>query len=330
MTKHPSFGIQHIAPPIHALGSTLSSSSSPEGKQPFDIGPSLFPISRDIPTYLSKRFNRSKKPKTSSNSSSREQQQQQQQQRSGSNSGGGDGTGSNGGLDKSGSPNAGKKANLSGLLPGMMMGDSGQQGTDEKRKRMGKGSGDNDNGDEQEAAPVTINPDESYSPFHLADKSSFNPARLNSRQLRKMDKLTLAKYHAYEKPSAEIIQNIDESSARAKVWSKYEHRKLVEQCASIRTLLARKRGLVSPSEEAIALENSQKATDRMKDKFKNMAIARETELAFLVEGQPNSIDAIRLKEYLASKGAPIKLFKAHTDRDRLRVEELLSIRSQTQ
>ncbi|KAJ3007599.1 UNVERIFIED_CONTAM: hypothetical protein HDU68_003422, partial [Siphonaria sp. JEL0065] len=55
------------------------------------------------------------------------------------------------------------------------------------------------------------------------------------------------------------------------MFTKSEHKKLLEQCNSIRTLLARKKGLVSAAEDAIALGNTE---DRMQDKFKNMALAR--------------------------------------------------------
>ncbi|KAJ3142019.1 hypothetical protein HK100_003882 [Physocladia obscura] len=180
---------------------------------------------------------------------------------------------------------------------GVNLEDIGGSPRKEKHKRK-------DSNDRQDTVVVTINPDESYSPFHLAEKSSFNLSRLSSRQVRNLDRVTRAKYFAYEKPAAEIVQNIDESSARAKIWSKQQHRRLAEQYNCLRILLARKRGgghYASQAEENLALINAQKATDRMKEKFKNMALAREAELAFLVEGQPNSIDAIGLKEYLTIK-----------------------------
>ncbi|KAJ3294653.1 hypothetical protein HDU79_010611 [Rhizoclosmatium sp. JEL0117] len=294
------FAIQNLHP-----GLSLQTDKPKNEIQDF----SLFPIKKEIPAYLSKRFTRTKKgPK-----------------RGGASRGlaaeAGDSVdGSNNGLEKVGTPTTpggNKKIGGGGMN---LLGGGEEEKSGGRRKET--------SGDGEEATPVAINPDESYSPFHLADKSSFNPARLNSRQLRNMDRLTKAKYQAYDKPTAEIIQNIDESSARAKIWNKQEHKKLIEQCDLIRTLLARKRGLVSESEESIALNKAQLATDRMKDKIKNMTTARENELAFLVEGQPNAIDAIRLKEYLTIKANPIKLSRTFTDRDRLRVEELLSIRSQ--
>lgn len=51
---------------------------------------------------------------------------------------------------------------------------------------------------------------------------------------------------------------------------------------------------------------------------------QDQELQFLVEGQRNAIDAIRLKEYLASPPITHKLGKMYTEKDRLRVEELLA------
>ncbi|KAJ3030801.1 UNVERIFIED_CONTAM: hypothetical protein HDU68_007718 [Siphonaria sp. JEL0065] len=306
MFKHSHhLGIQNIAPPLHLL---LLDNSSIEEPPPYDIGPSLFPISKEIPTFLSTRFNRSKKSKSCRGGGGSDHGRN----RHGGNNNGDGGNGNSGNSYNSGGDNMGLGGDgVGGSNGGLTDNKTGTPttpgGGGGKKASMRKQSdNNNDNGDEPEVAPITINPDESYSPFHLADKSSFNPARLNSRQIRKMDKLTLAKYQAYEKPSAEIIQNIDESSARAKMFTKSEHKKLLEQCNSIRTLLARKKGLVSAAEEAIALENAKKAEDRMKDKFKNMALARETELAFLVEGQPNSIDAIRLKEYLSSKPTSLK------------------------
>ncbi|KAJ3076682.1 hypothetical protein HDU98_001144 [Podochytrium sp. JEL0797] len=292
------FAINDIAPHTDPSGE----------KKPYDIGPSLFPVSKEIPTYLSKRFTRAKKPKSISGPTV------DADANSGSSVGEKTGTPSTpGGMKKTGGVSA--------------VGIGGMMGISDSPAAQGKGR--KDSNDDQEAAPAAMNPDESYSPFHLADKSSFNSARLNARQLKRMDTLTRAKYLAYEKPPAEIIQNIDDSSVRAKMWHKQEHKKLMQQCDNIRTLMARKKGHVGAEEEAIAQDNAQKATDRMKEKFKNMTLARETELAFLVEGQPNAIDAIRLKEYLSNKAKPIRLSKSYTDRDRLRVEELLSIRGQT-
>ncbi|KAJ3273369.1 hypothetical protein HK104_004286, partial [Borealophlyctis nickersoniae] len=51
----------------------------------------------------------------------------------------------------------------------------------------------------------------------------------------------------------------------------------------------------------------------------------DAELQFLVEGQRNSIDAIRLKEHLVLRPYKHKLSKkTYTEKDRLRVEELLA------
>ncbi|KAJ3249381.1 hypothetical protein HDU78_003167 [Chytriomyces hyalinus] len=318
--------------------------------QPFKIPlPALFPVSKGLPHLLSRRFNRSDISVNLKRSGNHRSGSETFASRRESNSAQGSSMDSSGvgdlhqgstgaaGLpgESMGTPvtptinisKHGKRGNATGVAGvSVHVVDSGnlQGGTDavvdKKRSTVAR------NDSTAEIVAPVMNPDESYTPFHLSDKSSFNAARLPTRQMRKMDRLTLAKYKAYEKPDAEIIQNIDESNARAKVWHRQQHKRIMEQYTTMKTLFERKRGYLAAQEEQMALEHAKQAADRMKEKFQNMSLARETELAFLVEGQPNSIDAIRLKEYLSTKAIPVKVHKSYTDRDRLRVEELMSIR----
>ncbi|KAI8614269.1 hypothetical protein BC830DRAFT_1169567 [Chytriomyces sp. MP71] len=270
--------------------------------------PSLFPLSRELPPLLSTRFNRGATiKKTSRRGAPRV-------------------------TDSPATPNKTIPIGMSLAMPNALLiggvgiidspTQGGAEGGDKKKGAAGRGK---DSGDDTEATPAVLNPDDSYTPFHLSDKSSFNLAKVSTRQVRKMDRVTLAKYKAYEKPTPNIVQNIDESSARAKALLKHHHKRIQEECSSLRILLERKKGHIEVGEEGRAQEEARRAMDRMKDKHARMNLARETELAFLVEGQPNSIDAIRLKEYLSTKAATVRN-KSYTDRDRLRVEELLSIR----
>ncbi|KAJ3323438.1 hypothetical protein HDU76_013632 [Blyttiomyces sp. JEL0837] len=158
---------------------------------------------------------------------------------------------------------------------------------------------------------VTLDPEESYTPFKLSDKSSFNPEKR-------------AKYDAYKKPPVDIVNQIDRSCVRAKRIHKEQRRRFLEQVETVRESLARKGGIVSERESILADENSRKATERMRTKLKTLMEARDAELQQLVEGQKNSIDAIRLKEYLLLRPVKLKVGKTYTERDRLRVEELLA------
>ncbi|KAJ3205955.1 hypothetical protein HDU67_008530 [Dinochytrium kinnereticum] len=199
-------------------------------------------------------------------------------------------------------------------------GVSGGSGGGEGAGRRGK---DKDEEQVLEAQAVTLDPEESYKPFTLSQKSSFNPSSMSERQLGKLDRLTRAKYGAYEKPEAQISQQIDQSRARAKQWTKYEREKLRDQIYEIQRMWERKRGHVGELEERKGQEAARRATERMRGKIRSIMASRDNELQFLVEGQRNAIDAIRLKEFLVLRTPNVKLGRQYSDKDRLRVEELL-------
>jgi hypothetical protein len=61
----------------------------------------------------------------------------------------------------------------------------------------------------------------------------------------------------------------------------------------------------------------------MREKKKLQDKLREMELAYLVEGQANSVCAIRLKETLPLKKHKLVLPPVMTDQEKLRVDELM-------
>lgn len=61
----------------------------------------------------------------------------------------------------------------------------------------------------------------------------------------------------------------------------------------------------------------------MRERRKRIARLRELELAYLVEGQSNSVSAIRLKETLPLGKTRLEVPVKLSDRERLRVQELL-------
>ncbi|KAJ3127218.1 hypothetical protein HK101_005620 [Irineochytrium annulatum] len=230
-----------------------------------------------------------------------------------------------------------------GANGGMMsMADNGNNGRDSPPLATGEASGagvagerteqpakkgkkDKDFAEEEKGKQEEIlDPEDSYQPFALSNKSSFNPGTLSVKQRKTMDMLTRAKFGAYEKPEPTIATQIDQSRARAKRWSKEEHHRLREQIFEIRRCGRRRRGLLDEEEEREAQEAARKANERMRGKLKSIVMSRDNELQFLVEGQRNAIDAIRLKEFLVIRPPNVNMGKEYSDKDRLRVEELLA------
>ncbi|KAJ3092788.1 hypothetical protein HK102_002716 [Quaeritorhiza haematococci] len=193
-----------------------------------------------------------------------------------------------------------------------------------------------------------------YAPFPLSTHSSFNGARLSKRQLVSMHPVMRAKYGAYEMPPARVIEQIEGSHKRSRAVMRFETKALktlVEEyqrrqriwrdtmkvgastgAASAgvagrtsRVIREEERGYEGVQEEVrVAEEGSRRAKERMKEKIRQAMMDRDMELQYLVEGQRNSIDAIRLKEFIALRPLNIDLKTKYTERDRLRVEELLS------
>ncbi|KAI8850133.1 hypothetical protein BC829DRAFT_416211 [Chytridium lagenaria] len=119
---------------------------------------------------------------------------------------------------------------------------AGGVGAGEAGGRRGKEKDKEDQAQESQA--VTLDPEESYKPFPLSQKSSFNPQNMSGRQLSNLDRLTRAKYGAYEKPKDGISQQIDQSRARAKQWTRDERSRLRHQIYEIQRMWDRKKGYV--------------------------------------------------------------------------------------
>ncbi|KAJ8327643.1 LKAAEAR motif containing 1 [Batrachochytrium dendrobatidis] len=164
----------------------------------------------------------------------------------------------------------------------------------------------------------------SYTPFQLSSKSSFNPSQLTTRQLNRLDMLTKAKYMSYEKPSFHVIEQIGNSERRSRKWLRDEHLRIqtiIETARKKWNLLHK--AVEDPAKQLIGQQSAAIARIRMKEKVKKIMDTREDELQFLVEGQTTSIDAIRLKEHLVLRSNMPKVGRMFSEKDRLRVEELL-------
>nr|KAJ3415128.1 hypothetical protein HK105_001595 [Polyrhizophydium stewartii] len=190
--------------------------------------------------------------------------------------------------------------------------------------RVGSGGAANPSSadrDKNESAGIE---DIAYVPFPLSTKSSFNPARLSSRQMDRLDPLTRAKYMAYEKPPGDVIEQIGHSERRARKWLREEHRRVrsVVDAAKKKWELLHK-AVEDPASQLVGEQGAAMARKRMREKIRKMMETREDELQFLVEGQSTSIDAIRLKEHLVIRANKPKVDKIFSEKDRLRVEELL-------
>ncbi|KND04367.1 uncharacterized protein SPPG_00096 [Spizellomyces punctatus DAOM BR117] len=160
-----------------------------------------------------------------------------------------------------------------------------------------------------------------YKPFPLSETSSFSPASIPKGKLRSLAPQTVAKYEAYTAPPAPVAQMIERSGQRAKARLRDEKRLVRQQIEAARM----KWGNGKEREDA-GEEMARRARERMRKKLNKALAFREMELQFLVEGQRNSIDAIRLKEYLALR--PHKTIDIpkdmYTDEDRVRVDRLLA------
>ena len=107
-----------------------------------------------------------------------------------------------------------------------------------------------------------------YTPFKLKPNSSFNPSKLSSKQLSRLDPTTLAKYEAYSLPAPEIMSKVLKSECRAKKFIN-EGRRI----AKLKEMESKKKWNIIhcgyEDEEAMQLgeRNSQKARERMQSKL---------------------------------------------------------------
>ncbi|KAJ3259990.1 hypothetical protein HK103_001500 [Boothiomyces macroporosus] len=183
-----------------------------------------------------------------------------------------------------------------------------------------------DDGEKADTKELEALNESTYHPYQLGANSSYNPTKLTANQLKKLDLQTKAKYMAYEKPDQFIQLKIAQSEQRSKKWLREEHARIQDI-----VLQARKkwdlihRAIEDPEQKKFGELKSLEAMRRIKRKKKQMAINRDEELQYLVEGQNSSIDAIQLKEHLVIPKTVPKVDKYITPKERSRVEELLSM-----
>lgn len=180
-------------------------------------------------------------------------------------------------------------------------------------------------GDDSKNGNADLSNDGAYQPFPLSDGSSFSPNKISRRQFTLLDPLTRAKYLAYQKPPPECAQLIVDADKRSKMWEREERRNLQIVADTMwKRWEKRKFGVKHGEDSKVGEDYAKKASERTRGKVAKALEMREAELQFLVEGQQNSIEAIRLKEYLSQKRDKIKIGTLFTDKERQRVEELLA------
>lgn len=162
-----------------------------------------------------------------------------------------------------------------------------------------------------------------YTPFPLQPKSSYNPSSLSKRDLSRMNKQIAAKYGAYKLPDVEIVKKIEETNWRARRVLKREAQEAKQVYLEDQELLSKRRGHLGNDERH--LKSVELAQKRMKMKIDRIMKMKEAEIQSLIEGQINSIDAIKLKEFLPSAAAShqVKMLKSYTIQDRHRVQGIL-------
>ncbi|KAI8914249.1 hypothetical protein EDD86DRAFT_273342 [Gorgonomyces haynaldii] len=162
--------------------------------------------------------------------------------------------------------------------------------------------------------------DITYSPFQLGEHSSYNSAKVTQSAFAKMDPYTKAKYKAYDKIEQTLMDRVIESERRSRQILRQERKRNEEiiQAAKIRWTLLHSSVPASQTGQ----QGAKEAKKRIQKKLRLIEKTREDELQFLVEGQANSIDAIRLKEHLVL-GRVKAPSHGLSDTERLRLEELL-------
>ncbi|KAI9103043.1 hypothetical protein DFS34DRAFT_349807 [Phlyctochytrium arcticum] len=168
---------------------------------------------------------------------------------------------------------------------------------------------------------ASLPPATPYKPFPLTATSSFSPTSIPNKKLSRLAPQTIAKYQAYAAPVPEVAQMIERSGQRSKARARNERKLIREHYERAR----RKWGNMD-EREMEGEEMARRARERMRNKLHDAITFREMELQFLVEGQRNSIDAIRLKEYLALRPRKtVDMPKGiYSDEDRVRVDRLLA------
>lgn len=160
-----------------------------------------------------------------------------------------------------------------------------------------------------------------YQPFPLSAKSSYNSQSLPKKQLNKLPLYIRAKYSAYEAPTPSLAAKIGESEYRSQKLLANKHKEISQLVEEHKNFVLKKRGIC---DQEIAQEGARKARERLRARRQNMMELKEMELTYLVEGQNNSVDAIRLKEHLPIKVNKIVLERIVGEKERLRIQELLT------
>ena len=120
-----------------------------------------------------------------------------------------------------------------------------------------------------------------YSPFKLQPNSSFNPSKLNPRQVKRLHPLTLAKYEAYSVPNADILNRVMKSECRAKSFLNEERQKYRDKVKE-----SKKKwniihcGYEDEDARKIGEKNAQKASERMKSKLHQIFSYRVNSFSF--------------------------------------------------
>ncbi|KAJ3215029.1 hypothetical protein HK099_006556 [Clydaea vesicula] len=135
-----------------------------------------------------------------------------------------------------------------------------------------------------------------YQPFQLNPKSSFNPVNLTKKTLKNMPRLIKSKYMAYEVPNPALLLKIERSELRSRIIIKKEQEEIKNAIRDYKKMMEKKK--IGYDDDLVALQGARKARERMHMRYKAQMWMKELELQYLVEGQSNSIDAIRLKENL--------------------------------
>ncbi|KAJ3181513.1 hypothetical protein HDU87_001123 [Geranomyces variabilis] len=159
-----------------------------------------------------------------------------------------------------------------------------------------------------------------YVPFPLQAHSSFSPSSPTTRR-RNLPLLIRAKYSAYAPPpNAEIAQMIERSDQRARGGQRRQRKHYMREVEA-----ARARWGDWEAREMEGARMAEMARKRMKEKMARALELRENEVQILVEGQPNSIDAIVLKEHLALRPRRrVDMHRIYTESDRERVDRLIA------
>jgi hypothetical protein len=155
------------------------------------------------------------------------------------------------------------------------------------------------------------------------DAISFNASLFTKTQLKDMHPMLRAKIAICSQPPEQVQKTMNESLHRVKTHQKDQHQKqetLLKQALNNR--LRRNGKFVSFEEETAAKNMSDKAKHRIISERLLASELKAQHLQTLIEGQRNSIDAIRLKEFLVEKKTAYKRWELG-EKDRFRVLSLL-------